>query len=257
MNGGLRPAVILALALLAVSSVSSVQAVAADSKPLDERLAARGIRDARVLEAFRTVRRDVFVPPTTERVGADGLPTGYGQTISEPYLLARMVELLDLKPNQRVLEIGAGTGYPTAIVAELAQEVFAVEVIPELATTARLRLTHEGYRNVHVKLGDGALGWREYGPYDAVVVTAVGPKVPPALVEQLVEGGVLVMPIGPARGRQVLIRGVRKGFKLHAKEVAEIRPGASNPAPADRRPPRDDVRDDRPPRARDDSQTDR
>lgn len=256
MNVGLRPAsVILALSLLALSTA---HAVAADPKPLDERLAARGVKDTRVLEAFRTVRRDVFVPPTaSERADDGGLPSGYGQSISQPYLLARMLELLELKPNQRVLEIGAGTGYPTAVVAELAQEVYAVEVIPELANSARLRLTREGYRNVHVKLGDGALGWREYGPYDAIVVTAVGPKVPPALVEQLVEGGVLVMPLGPPRGRQVLIRGVKKGFKLHAREIAEIRAATGKPPSDASRPADNEVRGDRPPRNRDDSRNDR
>ena len=178
-----------------------------------------------MLAAFAQVPRDVFVPVNAAERAFDDkpLPAGYSQTISQPYLVARMVELLQLKPEARVLEVGTGTGYPAAILAELAREVFSVGVIPELATTARLRLTREGYQNVHVKLGDGALGWREYAPYDAIVVTSIGARVPPALIEQLVEGGVLVMVVGPPRGRQVLIRGVKKGFKLHAKEVGELR----------------------------------
>jgi protein-L-isoaspartate(D-aspartate) O-methyltransferase len=134
--------------------------------------------------------------------------------------------------------------------------VYAIEAIPELATTARLRLAREGYQNVHVKLGDGSLGWREYAPYDAIVVTTIGPRIPPALVEQLFEGGVLVMAVGPARGRQVLVRGVKKGFKLHAKEAGEVRP-AAKPAPAERRRSGDDVRDERRPRTEDDSRSGR
>lgn len=220
---GLRPGlVILALSLLMVALVDP--ATGAGNAPLHKRLAARGIRDVRVLNAFAKVPRDVFVPVNAAERAFDDtpLPSGYTQTISQPYLVARMAELLHLKPEHRVLEVGTGTGYPAAILAELAREVFSVGIIPELATTTRLRLTREGYQNVHVKLGDGALGWREYAPYDAIVVTAVGARVPPALIEQLVEGGVLVMPVGPPRGRQVLIRGVKKGFKLHAKEVGEL-----------------------------------
>ena len=221
---GLRPGlVIVALSLL--TGALADPAMSAGNAPLDARLAARGIRDARVLQAFAKVPRDVFVPVNAAERAFDDtpLPGGYSQTISQPYLVARMVELLQLKPEDRVLEVGTGTGYPAAILAELAREVFSVGVIPELATTARLRVTREGYQNVHVKLGDDALGWREYAPYDAIVVTSIGARVPPALIEQLVEGGVLVMPVGPPRGRQVLVRGVRKGFKLHAKEVGELR----------------------------------
>jgi len=154
-------------------------------------------------------------------------------------MLARMVELLQLKPEARVLAIGTGTGYPAAILAELAHEVFTVEVIPELATTARLRLTGEGYQNVHVKSGDGVEGWREYSPYDAILVTSIGNRVPQALIDQLVEGGTLVMVVGPPRGRQVLIRGVKKGFKLHAKEVGELAAAptaARSQSPERRRP---------------------
>jgi protein-L-isoaspartate(D-aspartate) O-methyltransferase len=166
------------------------------------------------------------------------------------------------------LEVGLGSGYAAALVAELAREVFSVGVIPEMAATARLRLTREGYQNVHVKLGDGALGWREYGPYDAVIVTSIASRVPSDVIAQLAEDGVLVMVVGPPRGRQVLIRGVKRGFKLYAREIVEIR-GASPrderredgdprrpPAPP-RRPPADDVRAERPPRDADGSQIDR
>jgi protein-L-isoaspartate(D-aspartate) O-methyltransferase len=226
---GLRPGSVL-LALLLLIGALGESAAAADGSSLADRLGARGIRDQRVLAAFGAVPRDAFVPADAPERAFDDkpLPAGYSQPISQPYLLARMVEQLQLKPEARVLEIGTGTGYQAAILAELGREVFSVGVIPELATTARLRLTRSGYQNVHVKLGDAALGWREYAPYDAVVVTTVGARVPPAVIEQLVEGGVLVMAVGPPRGRQVLLRGVKTGFKLHAKEVAELRPEASD-----------------------------
>ncbi len=261
MTFGLRPgSVILALALLA----GPVEA--ADRGTLAEQLNARGIRDQRVLAAFEAVPRDVFVPPDAPERAYDDkpLPASYSQTISQPPLLARLIEELRLKPESRVLEIGGGTGYPAAILGQLGREVFSVGVIPELAATARLRLTREGYQNVHVKLGDGALGWREYAPYDAIIVTSIGPRVPTALIEQLVEGGILVMPVGPPRGRQVLLRGVKKGFKLHAKEVAELR-GESDGGrrrdersrAADRRETRDDVSGERRPPRSGDSRTGR
>ncbi len=234
MTLGLRPALmILALSVGAFCSPVG-RSAAAEGAGLDARLSARGIRDARVLEAFARVSRDVFIPPDApeRRFDDTPLPPTFVQVISQPYLLARMIELAQPKAATRVLEVGTGSGYAAALLAELAGEVFSVGVIPESAATARLRLAREGYQNVHVKVGDGSLGWREYGPYDAIVVTSIGPRVPPVLIEQLVEGGVLVMPVGPPRGRQVLLRGVRKGFKLHAKEVAELQSGsAAAPAP--------------------------
>lgn len=226
---GLRPA----LVILALCSSASLAAplYAAESAPLEARLAARGIRDARVLEAFARVPRDAYVAVNApeRRFDEKPLPGNFTQVISQPYLLARMIEQLQLKPEARVLEVGTGTGYAVALLAEISAEVFSVGVIPESAAAARLRLAREGYQNVHVKLGDGALGWREYGPYDAILVTSIGPRVPPTLIEQLVEGGVLVMAVGPARGRQVLLRGVKRGFKLHAKEVAELQAGSDAP----------------------------
>ena len=252
MTLGLRPGlVILALSLL------SATAVAADTaRPaLDEWLKSRGIRDTRVLAAFAAVPRDVFIASDgPERPFDDKVPpAGSGQLIAQPYLLARMLEQLSLKPESRVLEVGTGTGDAAGLLGQLAREVFSVGVIPELATTARLRLTREGYQNVHVKLGDVALGWKEYGPYDAIFVSTTASRVPPTVIEQLVEGGVLVMAVGPPRGRQVLIRGVKRGFKLHAKEVAELRP-----ATADERGDRaNDVRDERPSRNPNETQSGR
>lgn len=224
MTFGLRPAFVIVA--LCASAMLASPLLAADDAPIETRLSSRGIRDARVLDAFGRVPRDVYVPENAPERRYDDrpLPGNYVQVISQPYLLARMIEALQLKPDARVLEVGSGTGYGAALLAELTGEVFSVGVIPESAAAARLRLAREGYQNVHVKLGDSALGWREYGPYDAVIVTAIGPRVPSALIEQLTEGGVFVMAVGPARGRQVLLRGIKKGFKLHAKELAELQP---------------------------------
>jgi protein-L-isoaspartate(D-aspartate) O-methyltransferase len=255
---GLRPTlVILALSLLSVPQ-SSASAEPPSASIADE-LASRGIRDQRVLDAFARVPRDTFVAAAASERASDDrpLPGGYSQPIAQPVLLARMIELLGLKSEDRVLEVGTGTGYGAALLGELAREVFTVGVVSEMATTARVRLTREGYQNVHVKLGEGAQGWREYAPYDAVLVTSIASRVPPDVVTQLNEGGVLVMVVGPPRGRQVLIRGVKRGFKLYAHEVADIRSGPAPDEPRDagsqrrppappRRPPSDDVTRERP-----------
>jgi protein-L-isoaspartate(D-aspartate) O-methyltransferase len=213
------------LATLAFLPVLPVPVGAQSGAELVRHLQSRGIQSERVLEAFGRVRRAAFLPPAARaRAGADvPLDIGHGQTTSEPYVMALMTEQLGLDGRERVLEVGTGSGYYTAILATLAHEIYSVEIVPELATAARLRLAREGYRNVHVKEGDGTLGWREYGPYDAVVVAAAAPRVPRALIDQLRDGGVLVMPIGEPDGRQVLIRGVKRGMKLHAREVAEVR----------------------------------
>lgn len=256
MTFGLRPA----LVILALCSSASLVAplCAAETAPVEDRLAARGIRDARVLEAFARVPRDAYVAANApeRRFDDKPLPGSFAQVISQPYLLARMIEQLQLKPESRVLEVGTGTGYGAALLAEMSAEVFSVGVIPESAAAARLRLAREGYQNVHVKLGDGALGWREYGPYDAILVTSIGPRVPTALIEQLLENGVLVMVVGPARGRQVLLRGVKKGFKLHAKEVAELQSGGDASAAGKPAGP-EEVRGPNRPRNPDDSRNDR
>lgn len=269
---GLRPALVIFALPLLVLVPPLAFALAVDDVSLDAQLSARGIRDTRVLEAFAVVPRDVFVPERAPERAYDDkpLPAGFTQSISQPLLLARMIELLQLKPEARILEVGTGTGYAAAILAQMAHEVCTVGVIPELAATARLRLAREGYQNVHVKLGDGALGWREYGPYDAILVTSIGARVPSALIEQLVEGGVLVMPVGPPRGRQVLLRGIKKGFKLHAKEAGELRQvstesrdgdGArkrkSGPSDDRRNDENDAVREQRSRRDSDDPQNDR
>ena len=171
-------------------------------------IAARGVRDARVLAAMRVVPREVFVPPARRAEALDDrpLPIGAGQTISQPYIVALMCEALQLRGDERVLEIGTGSGYGAAVLSRLAATVDTVERVPELADRAARQLADLNLNNVRVHGGDGTLGWPEAAPYDAIVVTAGGPEVPPALLAQLAPGGRLVMPVGSTRRWQVLVR---------------------------------------------------
>jgi len=168
---------------------------------IDEQLAGRGIRDARVLDAMGAVPRHVFVDPSLwpRAYGDHALPTVEGQTISQPYIVARMLELAALEPDQRVLEIGTGSGYQTALLARLAGQVFTIERVPELLRAARARLDRMGTGTVAFRHGDGSLGWQEFAPYARVLVTAAAPRVPRALLDQLGERGVLVIPVGGPR----------------------------------------------------------
>ena len=185
-------------------------------------LARHGIRDPRTIEAFRSVPREAFVPePLVEFAYEDApLPIGEEQTISQPYIVALTSEALGLRGDERVLEVGTGSGYAAAILGRLARDVYTVERIESLATTAAERLLRLGYDNVHVRCGDGSLGWPEHGPYDAIAVAAGGPSVPPALLEQLAVGGRLVMPVGP-HDEQRLVRVTRSREGDYPEEVLD------------------------------------
>ena len=163
--------------------------------------------DPRVMEAVRRVPREEFVPDNMRgsafRDGA--LPVGHGQTISQPYIVALMTDLLELSDDSIVLEIGTGTGYQAAILSQFARQVYSIERIPELAQTAQQRLSEMGYDNVETRCSDGYLGWPEKGPFDGIVVTAAAPEVPPALLEQLKPGGRMVIPIGLPYSHQELM----------------------------------------------------
>ena len=163
-----------------------------------DQITACGIRDERVLAAMRKVERHRFVPEfSRSKAYNDGpLPIGEGQTISQPYIVALMTELLALKGKEKVLEIGTGSGYQTAILAELAGEIYSIEILKTLAEKAKALLTGLGYSNIHIRCGDGYESWDEEAPFDAIIVTAAPQQVPPQFVEQLKTGGRLVIPVG-------------------------------------------------------------
>ena len=176
-----------------------------------------GIRDARVLEAMRTVPRHAFVPQALQSraYGDHALPISANQTISQPFIVARMTELLEIDKDSRVLEIGAGSGYQTAVLAKIAGQVYAIERIGDLAREAQARIRQLGIFNATVKCFDGTLGWAAHGPYDAILVAAGGPVVPEPLVGQLKVGGRLIVPVGESRDAQRLIRVIKteSGYK--------------------------------------------
>jgi protein-L-isoaspartate(D-aspartate) O-methyltransferase len=167
----------------------------------------RDVRDQRVLAALRRVPRHLFLPAGSRGAAYEDHPVaiGHGQTISQPYIVAFMTELLELHGMERVLEIGTGSGYQTAILAELCTAVFTVERIPELAERARGALRDLGYRNVLVRTGDGSEGWPEKSPFDRILVTAAAPEVPAALLEQIEDNGLIVVPVGDMKGTQELV----------------------------------------------------
>ncbi|MEA3310805.1 MAG: protein-L-isoaspartate(D-aspartate) O-methyltransferase [candidate division WOR-3 bacterium] len=179
---------------------------AARERMVANQLEARDITDERVLAAFRKVPRHAFVPDScqTSAYGDFPLPIGEGQTISQPYMVAIMTQLLKLKGDEKVLEVGTGSGYQAAILGELAAEVYTIELLPGLAESAAKRLDSLGYENVHVKAGDGYLGWPEAAPFDGIIITCAPEKLPQPLVEQLAIGGRLVVPVGPQHTAQIL-----------------------------------------------------
>ncbi|HEX4962442.1 MAG TPA: protein-L-isoaspartate(D-aspartate) O-methyltransferase [Thermoanaerobaculia bacterium] len=178
------------------------------SRMVDRQIAGRGVRDPRVLEAMRSVPREAFVAESLAELAYDDspLPIAEEQTISQPYVVALTAEALEIQQGDKVLEIGAGSGYAAAVLSRLGGEVYAVERHESLAREARERLARLGYTNVHVRHGDGTLGWAEHAPYDAIGVAAGGPEIPQALLDQLAEGGRLVIPVGPNPRSQELVR---------------------------------------------------
>ena len=180
---------------------------------VEQQIRARGIRDGEVLKAMERVPRHEFVPESLRhRAYADHpLPIGQGQTISQPAIVAYMTEAADISKNDKVLEIGTGSGYQAAILGELAREVYTIEIIPELAEGARQVLDKLGYKNVFVRAGNGYLGWPEHAPFDAIVVTAAPDEVPQALVDQLALDGTMVVPVGTTNQEMVLIKKTQKG----------------------------------------------
>jgi len=213
-----RVAQFLILAVIAAAGCGQKPTPASDfaaqrQRMVTEQLKARGISDERVLNAMNKVPREEFVPPDS-RAGSyeDGpLPIGYGQTISQPYIVAFMTEQLRLKPSDRVLEIGTGSGYQAAILAELMSEVYSIEIVEPLAKNAEATLRRLGYENVHVKIGDGYKGWPEAAPFDAIIVTCAPDKVPQPLVDQLKDDGRMVIPVGDRFAQELYLLEKKNG----------------------------------------------
>ena len=184
----------------------------------------RGVKDKAVLKSMKTVKRHLFVPEKNISNAYDDrpLPIGYGQTISQPFIVAYMTEAINPKPEYKVLEIGTGSGYQAAVLAEIVKEVFTIEIIPELGNASAARLKKLGYHNVNVKIRDGYYGWPEHGPYDAIIVTAATEFVPPPLIEQLKEGGKIIIPIGSPFMNQMLMLIEKKGRKITTKSLMPV-----------------------------------
>lgn len=191
---------------------------------IERDLVSRGIRDRRVLEAMGSIERELFVPEKlSSRAYEDRpLPIGEGQTISQPYMVAFMTELLNLTGTERLLEIGTGSGYQTAVLGKLAAAVYSIEIIPQLSQRAKVLLNRLGFDNVHLKVGDGFFGWEEQGPFDAILVTAAAAKIPEPLWRQLREGGRLIMPLGAEKQGQALVRVTKSDGKQVVEELTGV-----------------------------------
>ncbi|GAB3652914.1 protein-L-isoaspartate(D-aspartate) O-methyltransferase [Echinicola sediminis] len=185
----------------------------------------RGIQESNVLKAMREVKRHLFVPDDYRKNAYDDrpLPIGYGQTISQPYIVAYMTEVISPEPYFKVLEIGTGSGYQAAVLAEIVDEVYTIEIVKELGTSAAKRLESLGFDNIKVKVGDGYYGWEERAPFDAIVVTAAAEFVPPPLIEQLKDGGKMIIPVGSPFMTQMLSLVEKKNGKPRTKTLMPVR----------------------------------
>jgi protein-L-isoaspartate(D-aspartate) O-methyltransferase len=211
-----------------LAPVAPVEAPSPDARletMVAEQIASRNVRDPRVLAAMRRTPRHEFVPSGQRRRAFDDgpLPIGHGQTISQPYIVALMTELATLKLGDRVLEIGTGSGYQAAVLADIGAEVYSIEIIPDLAKEARERLDRLGYSAVKTRAADGYFGWKEAAPFQAILITAAAGHVPPPLLEQLSEGGRLVAPIGDAFVGQTLFRITKKGSEFLKEDWGGVR----------------------------------
>ncbi len=189
---------LLFLIFISAAKDTSIDYTLLRKRMVEEQIIARGVSDSSVINAMLTVKRHLFVPEKLKSFAYEDhpLPIGCDQTISQPYIVALMTELLEVKKTHRVLEVGTGSGYQAAILSLLADSVFTIEIIPELAHSAEKRLDSLGYKNVLVKAGDGYKGWKEHAPFDGIIVTCAPKEVPPPLLEQLITGGKMVIPVG-------------------------------------------------------------
>lgn len=222
---------VLPLLILVFISTQTITAWGSDDykrlrgQMVKQQIIARGVKDANVIRAMKEVPRHLFVPERYRGSAYNDypLPIGEGQTISQPYIVAFMTETLDLKPEDKVLEIGTGSGYQAAILAELVKEVYTIEIVEKLGNRARQTLEKAGYKNVYVRVGDGYKGWPDKAPFDAVIVTCAPENIPKPLVQQLKEGGRMIIPVGKEGTIQMLVRGVKEKGRLKTKEVMAVR----------------------------------
>jgi protein-L-isoaspartate(D-aspartate) O-methyltransferase len=223
---------ISAILILAFTCVVLPQIVAAADDRTQERramvqqqIAARGVKDPATLRAMQQVPRHRFVPANmADNAYVDSpLPIGHGQTISQPFIVGYMTEIIHPGPGKRILEIGTGSGYQAAVLAATGAQVYTIEIIPELATSATVRLQRLGYQNVQVKAADGYYGWAEHAPFDAIVVTAATEFVPPPLIEQLADGGLMVIPVGSPYFVQTLMLVQRQGDTTTSANLMPVR----------------------------------
>ena len=189
---------------------------------IQDQIISRGIKDKKVLDALRKVPRHIFVDESYKNSAYDDrpLPIGHGQTISQPYIVALMTESLDLSGNEKVLEIGTGSGYQVAILAEISREVYTVEIVTSLYQKNKELL--KKYKNIKVSNHDGYLGWEKYSPYDRIIVTAAPDHIPQQFIEQLKDGGIIVIPLGPSSWNQILYKVIKKGSKIKKIHICDV-----------------------------------
>lgn len=215
----------LAVFPLAAPAEESVDTDRLRNEMVETQILGRGLTQPRVIEAMRKVPRHLFVPESWRAQAYEDhpLPIGMGQTISQPFIVAFMAAALDLKPDDKVLEVGTGSGYAAAVLAEIAGSVYTIEILEPLAEKARVLLAELGYERVYVKTGDGYLGWPEEAPFDAMIVSCAPDKIPGTLLEQLAEGGRIIIPVGEAGGVQKLVKGIRQQGRLSITEAMNVR----------------------------------
>lgn len=217
--------VILILTMGSLSIDQGDKYEAARNRMVATQIESRGVKNKAVLEAMRKVPRHLFVPREYEKeaYGDYPLPIGYGQTISQPYIVAYMTEAVKPSPKKKALEIGTGSGYQAAVLAEIVEKVYTIEIVPELAKESAERLKKLGYENIVCRFGDGYKGWPEHAPFDIIIVTAAAEQIPQPLIDQLAEGGRLVIPVGPASAVQELILVEKKNGKVERSRMTFVR----------------------------------